>query len=115
MDGSILIVLLLVSYSIYKIFRYGDPLKTEENAKVPKQYYKAYRTYLQSAEWEELRDIRFMIDDYMCLRCGTTSRLQCHHTNYSGIETMTFFLSQLETVCHSCHTKIHQRKLPMKL
>ena len=113
MDGSIIIVLLLISYMIYKSLYYGDPLKTDPYSKVPKQYYKAYKEYLKTEEWRHLREYRQFVDDYRCTRCGSITNLQCHHTNYSGIEDMSFFLSQLETVCSSCHSKIHAKRLPM--
>lgn len=116
MDGTIIIVLLLTSYLIYRQFRYGDPLKTEDtHTKVPKQYYTQYRSYLRSKEWQQLKATRSLVDGDQCIRCGSTSSLQCHHTDYSGIETMDFYLSQLETVCESCHKKIHKGTLPIKL
>jgi 5-methylcytosine-specific restriction endonuclease McrA len=111
MDGSLIIVFLLVSYAVYEALFTPDRLSegVTDYDSVPYRYYKSYRRYLQSEEWKELKRMRAFLDDNKCTRCGSTDRLQCHHKNYKGIEDMSFSLSQLETVCESCHKKIHKK------
>ena len=82
--------------------------------KVPSEYYKEYRKYLRSNGWKVLgRQIKKR-DNHRCVRCGYIGNLQVHHTNYNGIETMSFTVDQLESVCKECHTDIHLGLLPMK-
>jgi len=78
---------------------------------VPKELYREYKSYLRSNTWRELRTQALERDRYTCTRCSSTSHLQVHHIHYDGIHTFDFHLSQLETVCKSCHDKIHSGKL----
>ena len=89
--------------------------KPTDYTKVPTYYYDAYREYLRSQEWKDLRKLVFKRDNHRCVRCGYIgTKKQCHHTNYEGVETMSFSIDQLETVCHLCHDDIHKGLLPMK-
>ena len=90
-------------------------IKPTDYTKVPTYYYDTYREYLRSQEWKDLRRLVFKRDNYRCVRCGYIgTKKQCHHTDYRGIETMSFSIDQLETVCHLCHDDIHKGLLPMK-
>ena len=91
-------------------YEVSDPLPT----KVPFELHGAYREYLKSDEWYELRKLVIKRDSHRCTRCGYIGNLQVHHTNYSGIETMSFTIDQLETVCTICHANIHTGLLSMK-
>lgn len=82
--------------------------------KVPSEYYKEYRKYLKSNDWKVLGRQVKKRDNHRCVRCGYIGNLQVHHTNYNGIETMSFTVDQLESVCKECHTDIHLGLLPMK-
>ena len=82
--------------------------------KVPSEYYKEYRKYLRSNGWKVLGRQVKKRDNHHCVRCGYIGNLQVHHTNYNGIETMSFTVDQLESVCKECHTDIHLGLLPMK-
>ena len=82
--------------------------------KVPSEYYKEYRKYLRSNGWKVLGRQVKKRDNHRCVRCGYIGNLQVHHTNYNGIETMSFTVDQLESVCKECHTDIHLGLLPMK-
>ena len=82
--------------------------------KVPSEYCKEYRKYLRSNVWKVLGRQVKKRDNHRCVRCGYIGNLQVHHTNYNGIETMSFTVDQLESVCKECHTDIHLGLLPMK-
>ena len=83
-------------------------------SRVSREYYEAYRLYLRSEPWRVLRKLTLKRDGHRCTRCGYIGNLQVHHTNYSGIETMSFTIDQLETVCTICHANIHTGLLSMK-
>lgn len=78
------------------------------------EYLLSYKIFLQSPEWKALRKLALKRDSHRCLRCGYIGKLQVHHTHYDGIETMTFSIDQLESICTDCHDKVHAGILPMK-
>jgi len=49
--------------------------------------------------WEARRESTFQRDGRKCRKCGSTRRLQAHHTSYRT--------QKLVTLCHSCHQKEH--------
>ena len=63
--------------------------------------------YLQSAKWGELRSACFARDNHKCLKCGSTSYLNCHHISYTNLGNEK--LSELATLCESCHTALHNK------
>ncbi|SRR6266545_5228249 len=66
---------------------------------------KVYQEYLESDHWQRLR--KKAIDrDKGCLRCRSNRRLQVHHKMYRGSWFDTL-LSDLETLCRSCHKNEH--------
>jgi len=56
-------------------------------------------------------------DGFKCTKCGTTKRLQVHHIDKTGMKTVGSYkysnnnLSNLLTLCHSCHLKLHNPKV----
>ena len=82
--------------------------------RVPEYHYDAYRAYLKSQPWRDLRKLVLKRDSHRCLRCGYIGHLQVHHAHYEGIATMDFSIDQLESICNECHKAVHQGKLPMK-
>jgi 5-methylcytosine-specific restriction endonuclease McrA len=64
---------------------------------------------------ENLRIACLMRDGYTCQQCGKGGiRLQAHHIVYrehGGKDT----LSNLLTLCETCHTKLHQGKVTLKV
>ena len=77
---------------------------------VPPEYYSAYSLYLKSPEWRALRKLVLKRDSYKCVDCGIQDgRLSVHHLHYDGIETMTFTVDQLVSVCNRCHDRRHGR------
>ena len=92
----------------------ADMVWDDYYSSVPLEYQLEYRTYLKSQEWYDLRKQVFKRDNHRCVRCGYIGDAkQCHHTHYRGVESMSFSIDQLETVCHLCHDKIHKGLLPM--
>ena len=85
---------------------------------VPLSMREAYRDYLKTDEWKQLRYLTFKRDSHRCVRCGYVGdKKQAHHTNYNGIFELQFSIDQLETVCYGdggCHDAIHRGELPMK-
>lgn len=66
----------------------------------------AYKKYLESDHWKELRSSALKRDGEMCVVCGKGGRLQVHHKVYrtpweSGV------LEDVETLCKSCHSAEH--------
>lgn len=88
----------------------GVVFKTEDNGggynivKCPA--FKAnYRKYLKSRQWQEKRTVRIMLDGKVCQECGSAINLQVHHLTYDNIPNED--LSDLITLCKTCHTKLH--------
>lgn len=69
-----------------------------------------YKRYMKSEEWELKKAERMKIDGYKCVMCGRPQNrcrfMQVHHITYSrlGAENV---LTDLVTLCGSCHKKIH--------
>lgn len=69
-----------------------------------------YKAYIRSAQWEQKKRERMKIDNYCCVMCGRSRdhcrTLQVHHITYTrlGHENV---LTDLCTVCGSCHKKLH--------
>lgn len=63
--------------------------------------------YLKSDAWKLKAESVKARDGYTCLRCRSTDRLNVHHKTYKrvGFEP----LSDLETLCKTCHGREHGR------
>lgn len=71
-----------------------------------------YRFYLLSPRWLILRSLCKARDLWMCRRCFSRQRLQAHHKSYRykgapGRAGMLAELSDLITLCDTCHGKEH--------
>jgi hypothetical protein len=68
-------------------------------------FMKAYKQYIRSEEWRELR--RAALDHYSenCDKCGRRLRLQVHHQNYTREG-----LGSLRVLCEDCHEQLHYAK-----
>ena len=60
-----------------------------------------YDDYITSAAWKLKRREVLERDEYKCVECGKTSKLQVHHKTYARLGDEK--LSDLETLCPSCH------------
>lgn len=117
-DSSIDSYISTASSNVETTYKTADMVWDDYYSSVPLEYQLEYRAYLKSQEWKDLRKQVFKRDSHRCVRCGYIGYAkQCHHTNYRGIETMSFSIDQLETVCYGeggCHERIHSGELPMK-
>jgi 5-methylcytosine-specific restriction endonuclease McrA len=67
-----------------------------------------YKDLLLTESWDAKRKKVFKRDGYRCQKCGTNSRLNCHHTYYmAGRKPWEYPLSALTTLCQECHTNLH--------
>lgn len=66
----------------------------------------AHREYLKSATWQDIRKQILERDNYTC-KCGNTAQ-DVHHKHYKrwGNEK----LSDLISLCRTCHESLHQAK-----
>lgn len=66
----------------------------------------SYPEYLMTSEWLARRDLVLIRDDRQCVHCGSSEKLHVHHLTYArrGHER----LSDLVTLCASCHAAVHQ-------
>lgn len=64
----------------------------------------------RESKWFSLnRDIALERDGYKCCKCGSLERLVVHHIdgNGRGSKNPNNDLSNLQTLCHTCHQQIH--------
>lgn len=66
-----------------------------------------YEEYLQTPEWQALRDQVLERDGYRCMLCNTRQNLHVHHRTYArrGYEE----LEDLTTLCQEDHEHFHKR------
>lgn len=67
--------------------------------------YDKYRAYLDSDIWTILRNKRLEMDNFKCSICGNPNNLEVHHLKYPSV-LGTEPLSDLMTLCNSCHKRI---------
>lgn len=66
---------------------------------------KAYRLYLKSDHWQDLRIKKFSEVGRACQKCGSKSMVHCHHIRYKNyIDVLT---SDLAALCEICHDDFH--------
>jgi len=65
----------------------------------------AYRAYLQSKEWSQIKLDLYQLRGKKCERCGSTNNLQVHHKHYRNIFKEE--PDDLEILCNSCHRNEH--------
>jgi len=67
-----------------------------------------YHAYLQSDDWRHgPRKKALKRANYACENCGATNtELHVHHKNYNSIFHET--LSDLQVLCHKCHSYVHR-------
>jgi len=68
-----------------------------------------YSEYLQSKHWKELRKRFYKKNKKVCSVCGATKKIQLHHLTYIRLGKER--LSDLMSVCDSCHHLIHKKKI----
>ena len=73
-----------------------------------------YKQFYNSKEWKKIRVSVLERDMYICQECGATDCNTVHHIkhiNEHNIDNPAITLNpdNLETICHDCHDRIHQR------
>jgi 5-methylcytosine-specific restriction endonuclease McrA len=68
-----------------------------------------YSAYRYSVEWTILRNAVLSRDNNQCVYCESDCNLHVHHLTYDrqGRE----YLSDLITLCATCHSEVHGREL----
>jgi hypothetical protein len=69
---------------------------------------KRARRARSSAAWQKVRALARQRDGNRCVRCGGTERLEVHHRVALADGGAEFALSNLETLCGSCHRELHR-------
>lgn len=67
---------------------------------------KAYRLYLKSDHWQELRQLKFKEVGKQCQHCGRNHIIHCHHVRYKNY--INVITSDLVALCESCHDDFHR-------
>ena len=99
MEFLTLIVFLLIAIVIFSWRKYQFQKKRKQRT----DYYR--NDYLKSDAWERKRFVVLRRDNWTCVYCGQEAE-QVHHLKYArniGTEPIHW----LESVCKSCHNKIH--------
>jgi hypothetical protein len=66
----------------------------------------AYREYLRSDKWREIRAQRLKKDDFTCVMCGDKAK-DVHHATYPSTWG-TEDISSLASLCRKCHERHHE-------
>lgn len=66
----------------------------------------AYREYLKSDHWKNLKDSKAKKSKKRCAICGVSNRLDLHHVLYRNILDVT--LGDLRWLCRECHNTAHE-------
>lgn len=69
-------------------------------------YSSQYLDYMKSNDWKRKRQERLQIDGNRCIMCGRSWNLEVHHIHYRSLGHENV-LSDLCTLCKSCHQLIH--------
>lgn len=67
-----------------------------------------YNRYLLSEAWADKKSQVLKRDGYRCVCCNTQAALQVHHKTYENIGKEP--LSDLASMCKSCHDATHERQ-----
>lgn len=63
--------------------------------------------YGDEDKWKKTRKSRLELDNYKCIKCGSTERLEVDHIVPISKGGKRYALSNLRTLCHSCHKNRH--------
>ena len=74
------------------------------------EHSKQYDDYMRSDAWETKRQQRMEIDNYKCAMCfrpvQTMKKVNIHHITYVNLGNENV-LTDLVTLCPTCHKHIH--------
>lgn len=66
-----------------------------------------YRAYLDSPEWQNIRERILCRDAFQCRMCGAKTNLHVHHMNGKYRFNEANHPECLMVLCENCHTFIH--------
>ena len=75
--------------------------------KIPRPLFCDYQDYINSDNWQRKRNERLALDRKQCVLCFSLTNLHVHHVTYERLFKEK--MSDLMTVCKSCHEVIHNR------
>jgi 5-methylcytosine-specific restriction endonuclease McrA len=102
---EILLVIVLVASGIGWIIKnFIIHFKPSDEVLSRKDYYN--KIYLKSNAWKRKRYLVFKRDNWKCVYCGAKAQ-QVHHNRYAKINIGKEPIDWLESVCETCHKKIH--------
>jgi len=71
-----------------------------------KDYFRHSRAVIRDKRWPALRLAAKRRDGFKCVQCGTRGRLEVDHIQpVRDAPELSFALSNLQTLCVSCHSK----------
>lgn len=89
--------------------RENDRRKREQNKEL---YQQINQEYHDKTRFGGNRHFALEADDYKCALCGSTENLAVHHRDKSGnSDNPNNEVTNLITLCSSCHTKVHRPRL----
>lgn len=79
---------------------------------MPKDFAKAF---YNSARWKKCRKAALARDLYLCQQCHKAEATEVHHIKFLTPENIndpeiTLSLDNLKSLCHECHTIIHNEQ-----
>ena len=95
MDGSILFIVIVSLLYFFSSWRDTQFSKQDK------------KDYMRSEKWKQKRKLVLQRDGYCCMDCLSGDQLEVHHITYKRLGNEK--LSDLATVCRSCHQKIHNK------
>lgn len=66
---------------------------------------KDYSAWLETPEWQEIRERALERAEFCCTDCGATRKLQVHHLTYANVGAER--PEDLVVVCEECHLVRH--------
>jgi len=66
----------------------------------------AYKDYLKTEHWQELRKAKHKKKHRKCAICGNKNKLDVHHLSYKNIYDIK--TEDLRVLCRGCHSLLHK-------
>lgn len=74
-----------------------------------------YREQLKTEHWKLKRLKVLKRDNFKCVECGSTEKLEAHHNYYSnGKMAWEYPMTALKTLCNTCHNNFHDNHVKVK-
>ena len=83
--------------------------KRNKNKEITRFTKETYKQYLKSSIWKAKRKLVLNARGRVCETCGSTSKLNVHHSIYSREVLYGDSLKGLKVLCQECHNKVHEK------